>query len=199
MGKFNSAVILAGGQSTRMGFDKQMLTAEGRRITDHLISSLSTRFDDIMVASPTAELYDQSRVRVIEDIQKGVGPLGGIHAALVKAKSEFVFVIACDMPYIELAYVDYMISRLQKQAYDACATKRDGYLEGFHAFYNQSALPVLEEEMAQKRYSVQRFLAKINTLIIPEKIAASFLPGWLAFSNLNTPEDYLKFLRGIKK
>ncbi len=199
MGKFDSAVILAGGRSTRMGFDKQMLTAEGRRLTEHLIDSLSPRFSDIMVASRTPELYDQKKVRVIEDIHEGIGPLGGIHAALTKAKSEFVFVIACDMPYLEPAYIDYMMARLAEQTYNACVTERGGYLEGFHAFYHRSALPVLEEEIGQERYSVQRFLKKANTLIISEKTAASFLPAWRVFDNLNTPEDYVSFLKGLKR
>ncbi len=199
MGKFDSAVILAGGKSTRMGFDKQMLTAEGRRLTEHLIDSLSMKFTDIMVASPTPNLYAEKSVRVIADIYQGIGPLGGIHAALTKAKSEFVFVIACDMPYLEPAYIDYMQAQLEKEAYHACVTKRGGFLEGFHAFYHRSALGVLEKEIGGKSYSVQRFLKKANTLVIPEKTAASFLPDWRAFHNLNTPEDYVRFLKDSKR
>lgn len=196
MRRFNSAVILAGGRSTRMGFDKQLLETRDIPITHHLISLLYTRFDDVMISSPTPELYQDQEVRVIQDIYKGVGPLGGIHGALMNAKSIEVFVIACDMPFLEMRYVDYMISLLADGNFDACVTSRGGYLETMHAFYCRSALPVLENELNQKRYSVQHFVKKINALIIPEKQAAPLLPGWSAFINLNRPEEYERFRKG---
>ncbi|HHY15111.1 MAG TPA: molybdenum cofactor guanylyltransferase, partial [Firmicutes bacterium] len=112
--KFDSAVILAGGRSTRMGFDKQLLRHQELTIVEHQIGEIAACFSDIMVASPTPALYEQRKVRVIEDIHTGIGPLGGIHAALKQAKSEAVFVIACDMPYLEIAYIEYMIKQLHR-------------------------------------------------------------------------------------
>lgn len=191
-----SAVILAGGRSTRMGFDKQLLVMHSRRIVQHLIALLRTRFDDIMVASPDPGLYRGERVRVVQDIHRGIGPLGGIHRALVSAKGQAVFTIACDMPFPEVGYIDYMISRLEGQDWDACLTRRGEHLETCHAFYCPSGLPMLEMQIAQGRYSVASYANKINSLVIPEAIASKFLPGWRAFTNLNTPEDYERFLRG---
>ena len=193
MSRFQSAAILAGGKSTRMGFDKQMLEVKGVRLMEQLIAQLKTRFPDVLVASATPQLYNPQEVRVIEDIYPGLGPLGGIHSALVQAESPWVFVVACDMPYVELPYIDYMRQRLVTGEYQACATCREGRLEPFHAFYSSSSLPQLEADLAQGLYSVTRFLKKINTLIIPEEEAAPYVPGWRAFLNLNTPEEYRKF------
>lgn len=193
MPKFDSAVILAGGKSTRMGFDKQLLQTQDRLIVQHLIDVLQTRFGDIMVSSSKPELYDQSEVRVIQDSYENIGPLGGIHAALGSTRSEAVFVIACDMPHVEIPYIDYMMGELVKGSYDACVTKRGDHLEVFHSFYSRSALATLEAELAAGRYSVQRFTQKIDALVIPEEVAALFLPGWRAFTNLNTPEEYGEF------
>lgn len=193
---FNSAVILAGGKSTRMGFDKQMLVMQSKRIVQHLIALLRTRFDDIMVASPDSELYEGEGVRVVGDSHEGIGPLAGIHSALIGAKGEAVFTIACDMPYPELGYIDYMISRLAGQDWDACLTRRGRHLETFHAFYCRSGLPLMEREIAAGKYSVARYAEKARSLIIPQDEAALYLPGWRAFTNLNTPEDYEQFLRG---
>lgn len=195
MTEFKSAVILAGGRSTRMGFDKQMLEVQGRRIVEHLITLLRSRFEDIMVSSPTPTLYALDQVRVIQDIHENIGPLGGIHSALVHAKSDAVFTIACDMPFLEVPYIDYMMDQMKDRAYDACVTSCGEHLETFHAFYCRSALPVLETELAQGRYSVNRFTRKIDTLIIPEEIARQYLPDWRAFTNLNTPQDYEEFCR----
>lgn len=195
MPKFNSAVILAGGKSTRMGFDKQLLQMQDRSIVQHLIDVLRTRFGDIMVSSSTPELYEQTEVRVIQDIHEGIGPLGGIHSALRSAKSEAVFVIACDMPYVEIPYIDYMMGEMAKGCHDACVTERGDHLEVFHSFYCRSALPTLELELAEGRYSVQRFTRKIGALVIPEASAAPFLPDWRVFTNLNTREEYEEFRR----
>lgn len=195
---FTSAVLLAGGRSRRMGFDKQLLKMHDKRVGQHLIAHLRTRFAHIMVATPTPELYERDDVKVIEDIYKGIGPLGGIHAALVNAKSQAVFTIACDMPFLDVPYIDYMISQMEKQTYDACVTARGNHLETFHGFYCRRALPVLEDAIAHQRYSVQRFLKTINALVIQEETAASFLPEWLAFTNLNTPQDYEAFVNQMK-
>lgn len=61
MEKFKSAVILAGGKSTRMGFDKQLLELEGRKITEELIAKLKGRFSDVMVSSPTPSSMIRAR------------------------------------------------------------------------------------------------------------------------------------------
>lgn len=53
MSRFQSAVILAGGKSTRMGFDKQMLEVKGVRLMERLIAQLKARFPDVLVASAT--------------------------------------------------------------------------------------------------------------------------------------------------
>lgn len=198
MSKFNSAVILAGGKSTRMGFDKQLLQVQDESIVLHLVTLLKTRFSDIMVSSSTPKLYHQAEVRVFRDVHEGIGPLGGIHAALRFARSEAVFVIACDMPYVEIPYIDYMVEEMAKaeKHYDACVTERGDHLEVFHSFYCRSALGVLENELAAGRYSVQGFTRKINALVIPEARAADLLPDWRAFTNLNTPEEYAQFQRG---
>jgi molybdopterin-guanine dinucleotide biosynthesis protein A len=195
MKMFGSAVILAGGKSTRMGFDKQLLQVQGGTIVQHLIGRLECRFADIMVSSAAPELYDPEKVRVIQDIYQDVGPLGGIHAALVSAKSEAVFVIACDMPYVEVSYIDFMMGELEKGSYDACVTGRGDHLEVFHSFFCRSALASLESELAAGHFSVQRFTKKINSLIIPESEATKHLPDWRAFTNINTPEEYAEFQR----
>lgn len=196
---FGSAVILAGGRSTRMGFDKQLLQSGGRTITDELIAELKTCFSDVLISSSRPELYEGRDVRVVQDVFEGCGPLAGIHAALLQARSQWVFVTACDMPYLEPAYIDYMMGRLRDRlsadAYEVCATEREGRLEPFHAFYGRAALPLLENRLEQGLCSVTRFVREAKALIIPEGEAESFLPGWRAFLNLNTPEEYERYRR----
>lgn len=178
-----------------MGFDKQFLRVMDERLIGHLIGLLSTRFSDIMVASRTPELYEQDDVRVIEDIYPDMGPLGGIHSALKNAKSRFVFTVACDMPFISVPYMDYMMSRIQNQKYDACVTEFNGHIEPFHAFYCHSGLSVMEEDLSQGKASIYYYTRKVNTLMISQDAAARILPDWRVFTNLNTRQEYEMFRR----
>lgn len=195
MDDFKSAVILAGGRSTRMGFDKQLLKVKDRGITQHLISELQGHFSDIMISTRTPWLYENTEARPIKDIYEDLGPLAGIHAALRAAICPWVFVIACDMPFIEKGYIDYMISHLRGKAYDACVTERQSRIEPFHGFYCRTGLEVLEDDLSQKKASIYYYTKKINTFTVSEKTASTFLPGWRAFTNLNTRQEYEKFRR----
>ncbi len=176
-----------------MGFDKQTLRIGDVQITYRLIKLLQTRFHDVMVASSASQLYSGQKVRVIEDVYKDAGPLGGIHSALLKSQSQAVFTIACDMPFLDIPYIDYMVSVMRGKKYDACVTGRQGYYEIFHSFYCKSCIPVLEDDLNQNKNSVNRFVGKINALVIPEQVASVYLPGWKAFTNLNTKEEYERF------
>jgi len=190
---FKSAAILAGGKSTRMGFDKQLLEAGGRTVVEQLIVQLKARFADVLVTSPTPQLYAASQVGVIQDVYRDSGPLAGIHAALLHAQSRWVFITACDMPYLELPYIDFMIQRLHGADYGACVTEVHGRLQPFHAFYSRDALPLLDTHLQRGHCSVTRFLREIKALVIPEEEAAPLVPGWRAFLNLNTPQEYARF------
>src|SRR5438445_2870091 len=95
----NSAAILAGGQATRFGGrDKSALLVDGRTILDLQIAQLSSVSDDVMV------------IRAADDVVPGCGPLGGLPAALTRARGDAVFVVACDMPYVTAEFAAYLLS-----------------------------------------------------------------------------------------
>ncbi len=198
MREFGTAVILAGGQSSRMGFDKQLLYKGSQSIMKRICISLQTRFDDIIIVSNTPELYQCNGLRVISDIMPGMGPLGGIHAGLSHASSEAVFVTACDMPFVDLPYIDYMKSVIKGADYDACVTEnffdKAGRYEAFHSFYYRSALPTIEADLQAQKASVYYLLRKINTLAISSELAHRYITVTNPFLNLNTRSDYENFL-----
>src|SRR2546427_4845411 len=117
-----SIAILAGGRATRFdGCDKSALVVDGHTILDRQLDELSSLTDDIMLvgevpggARSLAEARQARRrepsveVRLVRDIVPGCGPLGGLHAALTAARGDFVFVVACDMPYVTAAFADHL-------------------------------------------------------------------------------------------
>jgi molybdopterin-guanine dinucleotide biosynthesis protein A len=191
-----SAALLAGGKSRRMGFDKQLLHVSSNRLFERIIPVLTDRFDDVMVVTGQPDIYRGTGVRAIADIIiPSLGPLSGIHAAVSEAKNDYVYILACDMPRIDLSYIDFMIGRLEEKTADACVTCRGDWIEPFHAFYGKGALPVIEADLLKGKSSVYYLLKKINTLFIPESEARKFTPDWSLFYNLNTRDDYLRLLK----
>lgn len=194
--EFATAAILAGGASSRMGFDKQYLRGRDRKLIDILLPGLRARFKDVLIITNMPELYAGEDIRVADDIYPHMGPLGGIHSALAHAQSEAVFVMACDMPILDLPYLDYLTSRCRGKNYDACVTggRNNDRYQAFHSYYYRSALPVIESDLSQGLASVNYLLKKINTLVIPWDEAGQYTTRPDLFRNLNTREEYQRFL-----
>jgi len=195
---FSSVALLAGGKSFRMGFDKQLFHTRKNRLFAHILPLLAQNFEDVMVVTGKSEIYPEFDVRTVKDIIPGLGPLSGIHAAVREAKSEYVYIIACDMPVIDMKYIDYMKQRLIQASACACVTRKGGRVEPFHGFYGKSALPCMEEDLLAGKSSVYYLLKKIDALFIPEAEARRFTPDWSLFCNLNTREDYAALLKSAE-
>ena len=192
----NTAVILAGGKSTRMGFDKQLIKVGDIGITDHLIATLKPMFENIIVATSKPELYKGKDVVVTEDIYKGCGPVGGIHAGLLKSRSMYNYFIACDMPYVNKYYIEYMIKRIKENPYghDAIITRTADWIEPLNAFYSRNLIPYIEDNIMKNKVKIKELLDRSDVLYIDEHIARSFSPDWGMFINLNTQKD----LKGLE-
>ena len=194
MKKFGTAVILAGGKSTRMGFDKQFLEIDERRLIDNLRKKLSKDFDEIIVVTNKSEYYLGFTDKITEDIIVGGGPLSGIHSGLMAASSEYVYFVACDMPNIYLDYITYMKEELQDLKVKACVTKFGQWIEPFNAFYSKDIIEDIEEHLLKDERSVNSLLAKVEIHYIEEEKAREFSPNWNMFLNLNTKDELNKFL-----
>jgi molybdopterin-guanine dinucleotide biosynthesis protein A len=192
--EFGSAVILAGGKSKRMGFDKQLLTLNEKKLIYNISDKLRRKFDEIIVITNTPQIYSMSReVIYICDEIKNKGPLGGIYTGLKKATSQYVYFIACDMPVINFDYIDLLKLSVKAKSKDAVVTKQSQFIEPFNAFYNKKLIKELEICLKTSNDSVQRFLKSQDCIYIPEKTARKYSPDWEMFLNFNTKEDIIKW------
>lgn len=200
MDTFKTAVILAGGKSSRMGFDKQLLTMNKSRLIEKMVKKLGEEFEDILVVTNHPEYYTHNTgIRLIGDEYKGMGPLGGIHVGLKNAASENVYFIACDMPYVNLDYIRFMKEKIEKNRTQACVTKKGEWIEPLNAFYSKSLIKKIEADLDEEKASIFYLLKKSDCLFIGEKDARYYSPDWNMFMNLNTREDldaYMNLLEG---
>lgn len=186
-----TAVILAGGNSSRMGFDKQCIMLNGKLLIENQIKVLKNIFSEIIVVSNKPELYKNYDCTIIVDQLRDFGPMGGIHAGLTAAKSQFSYFVACDMPYINQAYILHMLNIIGKENPNtqAIITRFGHWLEPFNAFYSKSAISVFEQAYNEKTKKISKALEEIKVRYIEEAEARSFSPDWSMFANINTQED----------
>lgn len=191
MALINTAIILAGGKSSRMGFDKQLICVEGENIIDNITRTLKPVFKNIIVVTNKPGLYKNRDIIIAKDCYKGYGPLGGIHAGLVKSHSMYNYFIACDMPYINVDYIKYMMKMIHENNYepDAVITRFGDWIEPFNAFYSKKLISGIEDNMTKGKKKIGELLEDSNALYIEEKVARGFSPDWGMFTNLNTEKD----------
>lgn len=191
MNLFGTCIILAGGKSSRMGFDKQFLKVDKRRLMYSIISKLENEFNEIIIVTNKPEHYIGLSQKITTDIIKEKGPLAGIHAGLKCANSKYSFVIACDMPNINLEYMRYMRSLTSKQG---CTTRFGDWIEPFCSFYSKEIVRDIEKYLNTEKRSINHLLMDLDINYISEKDAREFSPNWDMFLNLNTQKDLENFL-----
>ncbi|MDR2536319.1 MAG: molybdenum cofactor guanylyltransferase [Treponema sp.] len=182
---FDSALILAGGQSTRMGYDKKQLELAGAKVIDRLIAGLGSIFNEVLVSSN--QTFINENVRVLMD-GLGRGPLAGIYQGLIHCKSDYLYVIACDMPFLSVEYIQYMRKTISAEAVDACiARRRDGFYEPFNSFFSKQCIPCIGDALTRQEYKIRPLLDKLNLHIIEPSTIDQYKGDM--FFNINYIED----------
>ena len=188
--EFGSAVILAGGKSRRMGFDKQFLQIKNHYLLCHHGEQLAKLFEQVIVVTNTPELYRDTPFILVSDEICHKGPLSGIHIGLKTASSRQVYFLACDMPNINLDYIRFMQQRLRGGTNNACITRFGDWIEPFNAFYARDLLADIEAYLGRDQRSLFQFLKNQDTHYISEAEARQYSPDWEMFLNLNTREEF---------
>lgn len=196
--KFGTAIILSGGKSSRMGFDKQFLTVDEGRVIDILIKKLKDEFSDIVIVTNKPEEYKEdkySSYKIVSDIIVGKGPLSGIHVGLKNTMSQYAYFIACDMPYVNLDYIRYMKKKITDSLPDACVSKTQEHTEVFNSFYSKDIIVDIERQLNEDKRSVNSLLKTIDTLYVSEREVSEFNKNMNMFMNLNTPLELEEFVK----
>ncbi len=176
-----TAILLAGGDSTRMGQDKTMLPIDGQPMIKHIYEQLQPHFSQMLVSSSNASLHDFLGVTVVADEVAGRGPLVGIASALKASASNVNFVMACDMPEIDAGLIRAMLRQVGD--YDAVVPKVGPELyEPLFAVYKKSALPAIEQVLQSGSNRVIDCFdrCRVKYIDLPDR----------QFRNINTKAEY---------
>ncbi|NLV21403.1 MAG: molybdenum cofactor guanylyltransferase [Syntrophomonadaceae bacterium] len=169
-----------------MKFNKAFAAITDKSVYQIILEKFRQSFDDIITISNEPHLYETPGALVFPDVYPGLGPVAGIHSALYHARYEAVFVMGCDMPFMDMDLVEYLFAHLAD--YDCVVPEIDGKLQPLSAIYSKKCLPVLTDCLNHDRLKLIRVFEELNAKIIVEKDLASFGNIHEIFMNVNDPE-----------
>ncbi|MBR2717147.1 MAG: molybdenum cofactor guanylyltransferase [Oscillospiraceae bacterium] len=184
-----TVVILAGGQSRRMGRDKLRLTVAGETLLDRAVRRYGGIFDRVLVSVSGPDRYPALGDKRVFDRFPGAGPLAGLHAGLLEA-GEDVFLTGADMPFSSPEKALLLTSLCGEK--EACVlTDGDGRWEPLFGFYRRSLLPRAEALLTEGRRNMAALIsaAELREVSLAELGEGPDSP---LLRNVNRPEDYEK-------
>ncbi len=194
------AIILAGGQSSRMGVDKSLLrlTSGGPSLIEMVLTAVRPLVSQIIISTNRPEAYSWLNLPVVRDnsAYARLGPLAGVEAGLQEITTDPVIVVACDMPSIKSEVLAYLLG--QAQDYQAVVPLNlAGLVQPLCAVYNRSCLADLRFCLEAGTLRMTDWLARLRVCYVPAQQLTQFDPDLSSFNNLNTPQDLRQFEPGV--
>ena len=191
-----TGVVLCGGQSARMGFDKAAARVLGISLLEAAAAALLPLARETLLACGPSERYRDLGLPLVVDRVPAGGPLAGLEAGLARARTEWIAALACDMPRANARVFEALLARAVERDLDACLLETEGGVEPLFAIYRKSCLAPMRAALAAGERKVTSFEGfatadgrRVRIAVLPERD----LPGDLATRgvarNLNTPED----------
>ncbi|MBI3948565.1 MAG: molybdenum cofactor guanylyltransferase [Armatimonadetes bacterium] len=187
-----SAMILAGGRSTRMGTPKALLRFGDETVLERLVRVLAPEFAEVVIVAAPGQELPATPARRVEDEFPDAGPLGGLHAGLRAVRHDTAFVTGCDSPFLAPSLARLLAERAAGVA--GAVPRWGGRVHPLPAAYGRSLLPDLEARLAGARRRGDIRLGALaerpDVRLVPEEAIRAVDPEGLSFVGMNTPEEY---------
>lgn len=190
-----SAIILAGGKSSRMGCPKADLRFDGGTMLDYIVAEMMRVFDDLVVAVAEPKLFawEGYGARSIEDRVSYRGPVAALEHVLRKVEFDRAFVCSCDVPFVNGDLARRLCDMLSDD--DVLIPRVDGKLQMLHAVYRKDCAKTLADMRKNGENRLHKIVNLVKARIVPEEEIRALDPDLLSFFNVNTPEDYQRALQ----
>ena len=185
-----SGVVLAGGKSKRMGMDKRHLSVHGKPLLDRVTSVLLELFPEVLLVLAEEDISKQDdRIRIVTDLVPGCAAVGGLYTGLYHSCHPRVFVVACDMPFINPAVIELFLQKAD--ATDIVLAQLVTGLQPLHGLYSKHCLPFLKTMIDARDLRLQNIADQQGLAVhrIPETEIKRLDPQLLSFLNVNSPAD----------
>jgi molybdopterin-guanine dinucleotide biosynthesis protein A len=181
-------LVLAGGESRRMGRDKALLERNGRTQLSRSISLLERHVDRTFVSARPDQANEPERRRYQQVIDRysGIGPVAGVLSALEQQQDVSWLVLACDLPNVDDDTISFLLeNRSPEQPFTAFKSSYDNLPEPLCAIYRPQARAIVETFVRDGIICPRKILIRSDTHLLQQ-------PDPSALDNLNTPDDLLR-------
>ena len=195
-----TAVILAGGESKRLGYPKELIKLNDETLIEIIIKQLTPLFEEVIIVTNRAEIKEAvpERVRIVKDIinEGRKSSMRGLHAGLKYSSSAVNFVTACDMPFVNPALIKLMYNYLP--GYDAVVPKIEGYVQPLYAFYKRDCYVYIEKNINEGNLKLSDLYKGLKVFYVEKKQIVSIDRNQRAFFNINTETDLAEAKKILK-
>jgi len=180
-----TAIIMAGGDSRRMGTDKANVALGEKTLLQSVIATMQQLFPQVIVSvrQPRAGI-DWPQVC---DEQPDGGPLAGLVASLGQITTPWAFMVACDMPFVVPEVVELLAG--YRSRYQAVVPVVHGHPQPLAAFYAASCLAPLRASLVAQQNSLRGVLKQLDVRYVDEAELLKADPQLRSFFDLDTPQD----------
>jgi len=182
-----TAIVLAGGESSRFGQDKSFIKINNKSLLEHITDQLTLHFDQIIIGSNSPEKHIDLGFEIIPDIKPGFGPLMGILSCLIKSKNKLNFITACDIPYMNIRFIRKLLA--EADCYDIIIPYiNESKIEPLFGIYNTNVIDAVNTVLFDRK---QRQIRKVFKLV---KTGYVKMEDSAWYSNINTRKEYIDYI-----
>jgi len=185
-----TGVILAGGENRRMPVLKSFIRVDGKPIIERTLNLMKGLFKEVFIITNQPHLYIHLDAELFGDVYNIRGPMTGILTALLNTSNRWIFVVACDMPFISEGLIGYLSSK--RDSHDAVLLRG----EPLFAFYSKRLLSPMESALLSGKRGINDFLKGKRVKYVNMEDIKSKGEWRRTVVNLNTPEDVERYLGG---
>ena len=185
-----TGVILAGGQSRRMGRDKAFLPFGKGLLIERVIEVIQQVTDDVILITNTPEQYERFALPMFSDVIPEAGSLGGIYTGLVSAKTPYSLCLACDMPFVKPEFLRFLCDTAAEA--DVVIPRNAEDFQPLCAVYSQVCRDPIRHKIEVGQLKITGFFDQVSVRVIDGDLLAHYDPHDIMFFNANTPEEYAK-------
>jgi molybdenum cofactor guanylyltransferase len=182
-----TVAILAGGRSLRFGGDKALALLWGKPLLAHLLARLEGLAAETLLVTNRPADYARFNLRLVGDVLPERGALGGLYTALYQATYPRVLCLACDMPLVNRALVEHLLT-LTAGA-DVVMPCLNGLWEPMHAVWSRACLRPVYTALERGDRRMVSCLSAVRVRAVAEAELDRFDPDHRSFMNVNTPDQ----------
>ncbi len=185
--------VLAGGKSQRFGEDKSQVKLAGKLLIDHMLTEIIDEFKELLIVSNNKiSFHNSERISIIEDFEKGLGPLGGVLSAMKWIKEnrkdyKWIATFPVDTPFFKRQILKDFIQNINFNESDLFFIKSNNTRHNIFGLWSINLLDKLEKDISNGERKVELWANNIGVKIINMEFSNND-----PFFNINTKEDLKK-------